>query len=428
MNRFFAFLFAFLLPAVFAAQTDDNPFHENRIYDNDIRSVQMRANNALLENPIIELKKDNFVTLDFDHLGGDLKNYVYTLVHCDSDWKVSDLQDNEYLAAFTEDRITSVEVSQNTLVNYTHYTLVLPNVNMRWTRSGNYALQVFDEDDDRRPVLVRRFLVLERNWKIEGKATQAVQVDKLFSHQELDFSILHEAFRINNPQKEVKAYVLQNFRWDRIRGPIAPRPFISQDEIMMFDFQNQIVFPAGKEWRFFDIRSFEYRGDGVRRVSELDDYYQVTLQTDRDRSGSNSYARTDDINGYYYIENRNPNQGLLQCDYARVLFSLAREQAYEDEDVYVYGQLSDWSLQPEFKMEYDEALKLYLCEPLLKQGFYNYEYRIVSRNTGAPDEEGVEGNWHETGNIYTILAYYRPFGERYDRLMAVGTVNSRNRQ
>lgn len=422
------FIFFLFFPSLLFAQNAENPNNESRILDDDIRSAQLFLRGAPLTLPIVELKaKDNTLLLEFDHLGTDLKDYMYTIEHCNSDWQPSELVDNEYIDGFTEDRILDIESSVNTLFQYTHYALGLPNQTMRWARSGNYLLKVFDNDgDNRRLVLVRRFCVVEPLWRVEAKMVSPVAVSKLKTHHEIDFTVVHRGIRIPNPQNDVKAYVLQNGRWDNTIGPV--KPFITREDQLVFDYQDKIVFPAGKEWRFFDIRTFEYLGERVRDIDEKYDFYEVTLETDQDRAGSNLLYRGD-LNGRYSIENKNFNQTLLQCDYAKVLFSISRNAPLDDEDVYVFGELTDWQLKSEFKMEYSPEAKAYYCEsPLLKQGYYNYEYRVVNRETGKVDEEGFEGNWFDTGNLYTVLVYFRSFGDRYDRLMSAVTLNSRERQ
>ena len=418
-------LFSFLhTPFFLFSQTDKNPANENRILDDDILAVQLYLQGAPLTLPIVELKTaGGTLRLKFDHLGGDLKDYVYTIAHCNSDWQPSELDDNEYIDGFTEDRITDIESSFNTLLQYTHYSLGLPNRNMRWARSGNYLLKIFDNDDERRLVLVRRFMVVEPQWRVEAKFVNPASVSKLNTHHEIDFTVAHRGTRIPNPQNDVKAFVLQNGRWDNALGPV--KPYITREEQLVFDYQDKIVFPAGKEWRWFDMRTFDYRGDQVKSIEEKDDFYEVTLLTDQSRAGSRLQYRGD-LNGRFSVENQNFNQTLLQCDYAKVLFSITQNLPLEGEDVYVFGELTDWQLKPEFKMEHSAEAKAYYCEsPLLKQGFYNYEYRVANRETGQSDLEGFEGNWYETSNQYTVLVYFRPFGERYDRLMSAATIDSR---
>ena len=392
------------------------------VIDRDITTVQLFLAGAPLTMPIVELNAaNNTLWLQFDHLGPDVKDYLYTIVHCESDWSESDLQDNDYIDGYAEDRIQDYENSINTLTVYTHYRLPLPNRNMRWTKSGNYLLKIFDNDDDHRLVIVRRFMVVEAAWLTEAQLVRPAEVQKMNTHHEIDFSVNPRGSRVTNPRNDVKAYVLQNGRWDNAIGPLENN-FVRGDALV-FDFQDKIVFPAGNEWRFFDMRSLAYRGERVRNISELTNYYEVTLIPDDVRNGR-GYLYQGDINGRFSVENTNYNQGLDQCDYAEVLFSIQRNLPEQDADVYVFGELSDWELKPEFKMRYDQEAKVYYCAPFLKQGFYNYQYQVIDRHSGEPDEDGFEGNWYETGNLYTILVYYHPYGDRYDRLMSAITLDS----
>ncbi|MFN0174489.1 MAG: DUF5103 domain-containing protein [Saprospiraceae bacterium] len=405
-----------LFPSLLFSQT------ENQILDPDICTVQLYLSGSPLSQPIVNLKTSpNVLVLEFDHLGDQLKDYKYTLTHCNSDWQPSELDENEYLDGFTEDRITSVENSFNTLAQYTHYTLGLPNRNIRWVRSGNYLLNVFDTEEEDRLVLVRRFMVVEPLWRIDSEFVRTAQVEKLDTHHEIDFTVVPKSVRISMPQNDVKAFVLQNGRWDNALGPL--KPYITRGDNLVFDYQDQIVFPAGKEFRFFDIRSFDYRGEYVKNIVDKPTYFEVTLKPDESRFDRPVLFRPD-ADGRFVIDNQNANQTLLQCDYATVLFSIKQNLPLEDADVYVFGELTDWQLKPEFKMQYDETAQVYWCDTWLKQGLYNYQYLVVDRNTGKRDLDGFEGNWYATTNQYTILVYFRPFGARYDRLMGAVTVNS----
>ena len=409
-------LFFLLFPSILFAQT------ENQILDPDICSVQLHLSGSLLSQPIVNLQTSpNVLLLEFDHMGDALKDYKYTLTHCNSDWKPSELDDNEYIDGFTEDRITSVANSFNTLTQYTHYAIGLPNQNMRWARSGNYLLKIFDTDEEDQLVIVRRFMVVEPLWRIDGQFVRTAQVGKLDTHHEIDFTVVPKGVRISMPQNDVKAFVLQNGRWDNALGPL--KPYITRGDDLVFDYQDQIVFPAGKEFRYFDIRSFDYRGEFVKNIVDMPTYFEVTLRPDETRFDRPVVYRPD-ADGRFVIDNQNANQTLLQCDYATVLFSLKQNLPLDDADVYVFGELSDWQLKPEFKMKYDEQAQAYWCDTWLKQGHYDYQYVVVDRKTGKPDLDGFEGNWYATGNQYTVLVYFRPFGARYDRLMGAVTLNS----
>ncbi|MDO8366318.1 MAG: DUF5103 domain-containing protein [Saprospiraceae bacterium] len=410
------YLLFFLFPSLLFSQT------ENQVLDPDLCTVQLYLSGSPLSQPIVNMQTSaNVLVLEFDHMGDQLKDYKYSLTHCNSNWQPSELDDNEYIDGFTEDRIISVQNSFNTLAPYTHYSIGLPNRNMRWVRSGNYLLNVFDTDNEDRLVIVRRFMVVEPLWRIDAEFVRTAQVEKLDTHHEIDFTVVPKAVRISMPQNDVKAFVLQNGRWDNALGPL--KPYITRGDHLVFDYQDRIVFPAGKEFRFFDIRSFDYRGEFVKNIVDKPTYFEVTLKPDESRFDRPVIFRPD-ADGRFVIDNLNANQTFLQCDYATVLFSLKQNLPLDDADVYVFGELTDWQLKPEFRMQYDDAAQVYWCDTWLKQGHYDYQYMVVDRKTGKPDLDGFEGNWYATGNQYTILVYFRPFGARYDRLMGAVTLNS----
>ena len=409
------FLSLLLSSCAMVAQNTD------RILDDQVRSVKLSVMGAPLSMPIVDIKAPGGVlNLEFDHLGDELRDYAYTILHCNRDWSFSELDQLEYLDGFTEDRITNIDPSFNTITQYTHYTLRLPNQNVRWSKSGNYILRITDKEDDR-VVLERRFMVVEPQWRIDASLTRTVMVEKSNTHHEIDFKVVTKNARISNAQNDVSAIVLQNGRWDNAIGPL--KPYIERADGISFDYQDVVIFPAGKEFRFFDIRTFDFRGDHVKTISDRGDYIDVTLRTDETRFARPIDFRPD-ANGRFIIENNNANQTLLQCDYASVLFSIAQNMPIDEADVYVFGELTDWQLKPEFKMEYSHEARAYYCEAILKQGYYNYQYVVLDHRTGALDPDGLEGNWYETGNLYTLLVYYHPFGSRYDRLMGAVTLNS----
>ena len=72
----------------------------------------------------------------------------------------------------------------------------------------------------------------------------------------------------------------------------------------------------------------------------------------------------------------------------------------------------------------EEEGRMELMLPI-KQGFYNYKY-VIERGDGSIDLNTVSGNFHFTENNYLILVYYRDFGEIFDSIIGIGSVNSRN--
>ena len=145
---------------------------------------------------------------------------------------------------------------------------------------------------------------------------------------------------------------------------------------MDFDYQNKIVFPAGKEYRYMDIRNLRNPPSHVLDVST--DIYgiNVTLKGDRLRSNI-AYFESNDINGAFIISADDKFNPILSGEYADVLFSYQRSFENPDSDYYVFGELTSFNFQEEARMDYYEDLKGYATKMRLKQGYYNY-YIVVT--------------------------------------------------
>ena len=395
----------------------------DHVYLPNIRSVKFYLNDLVLTYPIIDLNSPGRLVLQFDDLDGDVKRYSYTLIHCNADWTPSALSPAEYLAGFQEETIDNYDYSFNTVAEFTHYWLTIPNEDFAFTLSGNYVLVVYEDEDERRPAITRRFVVAEGGVQIDARVVRPARVELSDTHQEVDFVVYHQGFEIRNPRTEVVAHVLQNGRWDNAVTDLTPL-FVYRERLS-FDYQDKVVFPAGKEFRYADLRSLRFPTEGVAWVEETPRGWEVGLLQDRIRAYA-AYVERRDINGKFVIETHDDDDQDLEADYAHVFFSLYSPTEMEDVDVYLFGGLTDWELKPEFRMVYNPAVSAYVVKPLLKQGYYDYVYVTVPKGKQAPpDWTETEGDWYETENEYTILVYYRPFGARYDRLIGATTISSR---
>lgn len=416
-----------LLPALLVFFSPDGraqtEFNYDYTYVDHIRTVRFFPDGVQLGYPILELYSGAQLILTFDDMTNEVRNYVYTVQHCNADWQPSDLMENEYIDGFTEDYVDQFEFSYNTYVPFVQYNLAIPNADMGFTKSGNYILKVYDDEDERQLVLTRRFVVVEPIMRVFWNMARTGMVSKADTHQEIDFTVRHTGINVRNPMIEVSATVLQNFRWDNALYDLQPNFVRGED--LVFDFQDKIVFEAGKEFRFLDIRSFRYPSNNVATIEVLNTGVDITLLKDKKRVNQ-AYLEYNDLNGQYFIENQDIGDNDLAGDYAQVLFSLSSAGEYEEGEVYVFGALSEWQLKPQFRMVYNERVNAYVADIPLKQGYYDYYYAVTQPGSQRPEIEEMEGNWYETENSYTILVYFRPFGERYDRLVAAPVFSSRS--
>jgi hypothetical protein len=423
--KFMIFPFLFLVGVsqnAFAQEEEENINYEEQIFLDNIKSIKLFPNSLPLAPPIIPLGGNSRLLLSFDDLDKDAKNYVYSVVHCNADWTPSDIEEMDYLDGFPEGDIEEYNFSFNTLMPYTHYELVLPNEDVRWTISGNYLLKVYEDEEEKKLAFTRRFMVVDASMTVSAKLTPTAMVSNRETHHEFDFEVNHKDIRISNPDKEIQVVIRQNYRWDNAIFDL--KPVFVRDERIVYNHQNKLLFPAGKEFRFLDLRSFRYVRQGILEIFEGDEFYEVAIVPDELRAYT-PYSSNVDLNGNYIIESLDNDNPDLRGDYAEVLFSLRSNTEYHDADVYVVGAFTDWQLQEEFRMSFNPTLPGYLTKGLLKEGFYDYAYAYVPVKNPSIDLSELEGDAYQTINQYSILVYFRPFGQRYDRLVAVHNFDSR---
>lgn len=414
-------LLLFLFTSYVIIAQDQNLRYEDYIYKNNIKTVQFHVDGLFTSYPIIELGSPSALLFSFDDIDGDTKNYTYTIVHCDMNWQPSNLAEMEYLDGFIEEWLDRFQFSFTAINPYTHYWLYLPNAKMNWLKSGNYLLKVYENEGDKTLAITRRFTVVEPLLRILPQMMRPAAPSKQRTHQEIDFIAENiSKTEIRRPLQELKAVILQNGRWDSTIKDMPP--YFVRNNQFIFDYQDRISFPAGKEFRDLDLRSLRFRSENIALIERFDGNYEVTLLKDLKRA-TDSYFQQQDINGQFVIESFDQDSldHNLSNDYANVLFNLYSPEPLYDYDVYVYGELSDWHLDERFKMIYNPAVNGYVGKIRLKQGYYEYAYAVAPRNgkDRTPNLTEIEGNWHETENHYTIFIYYRPFGERYDRVIGV---------
>ncbi len=408
----------FIFPAVSVSQNIE------KVYMPNIKTVQLFAYGNQQGLPVYTLNSSDRIELDFDDMEGSVKSYYYTFVLCDYNWAPVNLSAFDYIKGFTQNRISTYRYSSIALTRYTHYQAILPDRNSVPTKSGNYLLKVFLDGDTSKLAFTRQMLVLESKAAVTGEVVQPFSAQLFSTHQKLRMSVNIAGINSFSAAQQVKVVILQNNRWDNAQKGIPPT-FV-RGNVLEYNSENIAIFPAGKEWRWIDLRSFRLQTDRVENATYHKDATDIYVKTDIDRNGQR-YLYFPDYNGMYKIVSYESINPFWQGDYATVHFSFATADGkpYPKKNLYLAGHFTGYELSDTWKMNFNETTGRYETSAMMKQGYYNYTYLCTDLDD-LRKKTDLEGNYWETENSYTILVYYKSFTDRYDQLIGVGSINSRN--
>lgn len=385
---------------------------QNTILDTgNFHSLQLIVDNDELLPPCVELGKRWEMTLGFDEMSHDYRRLCYHIDHCEADWSVSDgIFESDYLSGLNDQLIEDYEKSFNTTQIYTHYTLSIPNEDIRLLLSGNYRISIYDEDDDdRTPLLTAEFCIVDKRVSLGMQITDNTDIDFQQQHQQVSIELGYGTLHVTDPDRELKVFVLQNRRQDT---RVQATPNIRKSSGLEFTHQRNLIFPGSNECHRFsllDVRGVNLNVDNIRW---FEPYYHATLFEDMP---TRNYSFEQDQNGAFIIHNSEDEDNETTCEYAFVHFRL-KTKPLPGGLVYVHGNwaTSSWP-SDEYKMEYNEEDGEYQVAILLKQGYY--DYRFLQLEDGKGTSRYTDGNFYQTRNEYQVLVYYKEPGGRYDKLV-----------
>jgi hypothetical protein len=397
-----------------------------QVYSLTIKSIQLYPYGNQLGYPIVRLNSSEQLELHFDDMDANVKNYSYTYQLCNADWTPAMLSHFDFIKGFSQVRLNTYRISSIAFTRYTHYQALLPDRNCVPSRSGNYILKVFLNGDTSQLIFTRRMLVVEELASVGAQIQQPFNGQFFRSHQKVQFRVnLNEGLDVVNAQQQIKVSLLQNLRWDNAITSMKPT-FFSR-KTLEYNTENEALFPAGKEWRWLDLRSFRLQSERVADARYSNKSTEIFVRPDLERVTQRfNFYRDND--GKFFLqptENINP---LWQSDYATVHFVFVppNNTPFADKDVFIFGALNDYDLRDQVKMIYNADKGIYETSLFLKQGYFDYMYVTIDKKDPKRKAsfDVTEGNLWETENEYAILVYYRELAGRADRLISVARVNS----
>lgn len=359
--------------------------------------------------PVVEMTSDETIAFSFDEMSHQYRRFTYRIQHCNALWEPSDILESDYLDGFNDQPIDDWENSLNTTFDYTHYRLTIPNDEVKLKLSGNYRLSICE---DGREVAYFKFCLSEGMPLLSASVTDNTDIDTRESHQQVGLEVNYSSLRVRDHTKDLYTVVMQNGRTDN--AVLNPAPTYNAGNKLTYEHCRELIFPAGNEFRRFEIVNMYDYFMNVDRIAFHDPFYHATLMQDTRR---HAYKFDHDHNGRYLIRYNQASDNDTEADYLFVHFNLASERLTGGR-MYVYGHFSGGNLTTKYEMEYNPQERAYQASILLKQGAYDYQYLWVPDGETAGETKHAEGDWYETGNEYLILLYYRERGSRYDRLVS----------
>ena len=387
----------------------------HEIFNPRIASLQVMAGDDCLTLPVTMIGGDP-IYIDFDDKTHEYHRYTYTLEHCEADWTTSEeIFTSDFCEGFVEgNTIDDLEESLNTNQLYTHYSLQLPNPKCRFKLSGNYRVTVYDENNDNEKMFSACFMVVEPLMGVSLAMTTNTDGDINGRHQQIAMQVRYGNVTVTDPMRQLTTVVMQNGRWDNAVWNAKPQ-YVMHDGLR-WDHCRDYIFDGGNEYRKFETLDVNHTTLGLERIRWDGNEYHAYVWTDEPRP---SYVYDEDANGAFYIRNSDNIENNRISEYLRVHFAMKSPQL--DGKVYVNGNwTNDW-LTPEYELDYNEQTKCYETALQLKQGYYSYQYLLVTpdgRTMPAP----TEGNFFQTENQYQALVYYKETGGRTDRLVGYGEI------
>lgn len=387
--------------------------------DNQLGIVQFFRKGSPLSMPIMELYGQTTLQLRFDVFGNNENVLYYSVELCEYDWTATDIDVYEYMEGFLPANFQAFSTSMNTLIDYVHYRLDLPNDDIKLIKPGNYKLHLFRDEAMRDTLLSKRFVVFEELLGLELK-WDTYQSQSYGDRQELHAKVIPNEMSMMDLAGNIKLTVLQNNNWKS--GKTFNRHTTSGEGNLLFNAPGQIVFYGRNEFRFFDMKSLKFWSERVDYIEYKPPCHHVYLKPDNFK-GQKQYFTNGDLNGQFFISNqetRDPDT--LDAEYALVHFTL-EEGVPLPLDIYIEGALTHWGMSDNY-MEFNPEKGRYEKVLLLKQGLYNYRYAAREYNNAYAEYDITEGEFYETANVYTGFVYYRPIGARYYRPVAISTLNT----
>ncbi len=178
-------------------------------------------------------------------------------------------------------------------------------------------MKVYLDGDTSKLVFTKRMMVVDNKAAIAARVSQPFAPEFFRTHQKVQFTVDVKGLNSIDAARQLKVVVLQNYRWDNAAKNLVPA-FV-RGTSLEYNSESSGIFPAGKEWRWLDIRDFRLQSDRVLTADYKKTYTNIFLKPDGPLANQR-YVYYRDNNGMSIIESYPRHQSLLGGRLCNCLF------------------------------------------------------------------------------------------------------------
>lgn len=398
--------------------SNENNLLQDAAFVTNIKTIllypQTNAPQSVLLPPAAPLTTQNLI-LAFDDLAEQFNHYTIKITHCNADWTKSGLANLDFLYEYNSFPIQTYSFSADTHIPYIHYSVKIPKVKL----AGNYVVTVYR--DDEYPVLSKRFYIYQQMIQVaERRDVSAAQ--QLGNKQPISIKLNYQSLPIINSNDQFVVTLRQNQRWDNIIYNLTPTIIREQEKSIEYLVTDEKeMHSGGNEYRFIDLRTIINTGQNISKIDRSTKPYVAHSGLDINRN-TDRYSQYLDFNGNFVIQNFDSPLTFSE-NYVKTRLYL-KASLPNNARVYVIGAFNQDIATKDKTMRYDSLNGVYTQEFLLKQGWYNYQYKALDGNGKSIN---LEGEHFETENEYEVMVYYRSMQPQADILAGYLRINRNKR-
>jgi hypothetical protein len=324
---------------------------------------------------------------------------------------------SDYLEGFDDQPIQNYKFSTNTIKQYIHYQLNIPNGDLKLLLAGNYILKVYKNYEADSLVFTQQIYVVDQQLTPQAKVVRPQNAAMNFTHQQINIQIADANNLVRDPYNDLVVVVKQNNRSDVSFSLKSPQ--YVQSNTFIYSDENLNLLPGGTEFYHFDtknIRFKEMNTDSIVYDGEQYHFYILPVEL----MPWQTYKSMPDLNGRYKIQLENSGNSEINADYVYVQLAVDANKASLGQELYALGEFNFWQKNEESKFKWNSQLNLFTLNLFLKQGYYNFCIENKDRNSSFSPVE----NHSETENDYLIWVYLKDKTLYYDKLVGFSLINS----